>query len=72
MAKRPSGFRHVRNCNGTETLVNTGELWPQPDEAWLRVRRMQTKLHRWAADDPGRRFDDLFARHEAPLLTELG
>ena len=26
----------------------------------LRVRRMQTKLHRWAADDPGRRFGDLF------------
>jgi RNA-directed DNA polymerase len=21
---------------------------------------MQTKLHHWAADDPGRRFDDLF------------
>ena len=28
--------------------------------AWLRVRRMQTKLHQWAADDPGRRFDDLY------------
>lgn len=28
--------------------------------AWVRVRRMQAKLHQWAADDPGRRFDDLF------------
>jgi RNA-directed DNA polymerase len=28
--------------------------------AWLRVRRMQVKLHQWAVDDPGRRFDDLF------------
>jgi RNA-directed DNA polymerase len=24
-----------------------------------RVSRMQAKLHRWAAADPGRRFDDL-------------
>jgi RNA-directed DNA polymerase len=40
--------------------VNTGELWPTAEEAGPRVRRMQTKLHRWATDDPGRRFDDLF------------
>jgi RNA-directed DNA polymerase len=25
-----------------------------------RVSKMQTKLHRWAVADPGRRFDDLF------------
>ncbi len=25
-----------------------------------RVAGMQAKLHRWAAADPGRRFDDLF------------
>lgn len=43
-----------------ETLVNTGESWPLPESAWLRVQRMQTKLHQWAADDPGRRFNDLF------------
>jgi RNA-directed DNA polymerase len=34
------------------------------DEAWVgprrRVSEMQAKLHRWAAADPGRRFDDLF------------
>ena len=27
---------------------------------WPRVAGMQAKLHRWAAADPGRRFDDLF------------
>jgi len=27
---------------------------------WERVAEMQAKLHRWAAADPGRRFDDLF------------
>ena len=30
------------------------------DSAYFTVRRMQTKLHRWAAEDPGRRFGDLF------------
>ena len=50
----------VEELQGTETLVNTGELWPGPDAAWLRVRRMQTKLHQWAVDDPDRRFDDLY------------
>jgi RNA-directed DNA polymerase len=32
----------------------------RPDGAWIRVSGMQTKLHRWAAADAGRRFDDLF------------
>ena len=27
---------------------------------WSRVAGMQAKLHRWAAADPGRRFEDLF------------
>jgi RNA-directed DNA polymerase len=31
-----------------------------PQGAWPRVAGMQAKLHRWAAADPGRRFDDLF------------
>jgi RNA-directed DNA polymerase len=29
-------------------------------DAFVRVAGMQAKLHRWAAADPGRRFDDLF------------
>ncbi|WP_329431099.1 group II intron reverse transcriptase/maturase (plasmid) [Streptosporangium sp. NBC_01495] len=41
--------------------VNTGATrWPDADSAFVTVRRMQTKLHRWATDDHGRRFGDLF------------
>jgi RNA-directed DNA polymerase len=40
--------------------VNTGAPWPGLDEAEVRVRVMQTKLHQWAKADPGRRFDDVF------------
>ena len=51
-------------------MVNTAE----PDEALVeaeaRVLRIQVKLHRWARDDPHRRFDDLFVRHEAPVRRE--
>lgn len=39
--------------------MNIGEPWPDVTAAWARVLAMQTKLHRWAAADPGRRFDDL-------------
>jgi RNA-directed DNA polymerase len=39
--------------------VNIGDPWPDLDEAEARVLGMQTKLHRWAKADPGRRFDDL-------------
>jgi RNA-directed DNA polymerase len=40
--------------------VNAGEPWLPPAGAETRVRRMQAKLHLWAAGDPGRRFGDLF------------
>jgi RNA-directed DNA polymerase len=33
---------------------------PAPGGSWSRVAGMQAKLHRWAAADLGRRFDDLF------------
>jgi len=37
---------------------------------WARVAGMQAKLHRWAAADPGRRFDDLFNFvHDPATLT---
>lgn len=40
--------------------VNTGAVsWPDPHSAGIAVRRMQAKLHLWAARDSGRRFDDL-------------
>jgi RNA-directed DNA polymerase len=40
--------------------VNTGAPWPDADQAGARVLGIQTKLHRWATDDPKRRFDDLY------------
>lgn len=51
-----------------DASVNTGAVcWPDPDQAWWVVRRMQTKLHCWAAEESdkdsvarGRRFDDLY------------
>jgi RNA-directed DNA polymerase len=39
--------------------VNTGAPWPDLQEAERRVLAMQAKLHRWAAADRGRVFDDL-------------
>ena len=40
--------------------VNTGAVaWPDPCSAEVAVRKMQTKLHRWAGEDPSRRFGDL-------------
>ena len=39
---------------------NGGALGQAPQGPWSRVAGMQAKLHRWAAADPGRRFDDLF------------
>jgi RNA-directed DNA polymerase len=42
-------------------LVNTGELeFLGLYSAELRVLEIQAKLHRWARDDPHRRFSDLF------------
>jgi RNA-directed DNA polymerase len=41
-------------------LVNTDAPWPDLYEAEARVLNIQAKLHRWAVDDPRRRFDDLF------------
>ena len=40
--------------------VNTSAPPQVPMGPTRRVSEMQTKLHRWAATDPGRRFDDLF------------
>jgi RNA-directed DNA polymerase len=40
--------------------VNTDAPWPEAKTAGARVLKIQTKLHQWATDDPGRRFDDLW------------
>ena len=55
----------------TETLMNIGERsWPDPAGAAWRVRQMQRKLHHWAVNDPGRRFDDVFNLvHHPDFLT---
>src|SRR5699024_1041569 len=63
MAKGGSGFMSVLgSAMSGEALVNTGApvIWPDENTAYFRVRRMQTKLHQWAQEDPVRRFDDLF------------
>jgi hypothetical protein len=43
-----------------EALMNTGELEAATCVAGRQVLEIQAKLHRWARDDPHRRFDDLF------------
>ena len=43
-----------------EALVNTDELGAVTEVARRRVLEIQAKLHRWARDDPHRRFDDVF------------
>ena len=40
--------------------MNTGAPWPSAEQARSRVLGVQAKLHRWASDDHGRRFDDLY------------
>ena len=40
--------------------MNTDELESATYGAEQRVLEIQAKLHRWARDDPHRRFDDLF------------
>jgi RNA-directed DNA polymerase len=50
---------------------NGGARDDAPEGSWSRVSEMQAKLHRWAAADPGRRFDDLFnfAHDPATLIV---
>lgn len=44
-----------------EASANAGAaLWPSRDSAYFAVRKMQIKLHRWAGEDPSRRFGDLY------------
>ena len=40
--------------------MNTDELESALTRAEIRVLKIQAKLHRWASDEPHRRFDDLF------------
>ena len=50
-----------------DALVNSDAPVDRAVGPFGRVAEMQAKLHRWAVADTGRRFGDLFVRHEAPL-----
>src|SRR3954452_18146291 len=54
------------------STVNTDAPWPSLDEARARVLEIQTKLHRWASDDPARRFGDLFNLVCDPAFLVVG
>ena len=61
MGKGGSGFGKGRRLQCRKTRRRMAALPdPAPVGSWSRVAGMQAKLHRWAAADPGRRFDDLF------------
>jgi RNA-directed DNA polymerase len=61
MAKGGSGFEEREDAAMPQDASPNGDA---PAERVLgsadRVAEMQAKLHRWAAADPDRRFDDLF------------
>ena len=49
------------NVMSEDASGNPGAVaWPDDFTASVMVRRMQAKLHRWAGEDPSRRFGDLF------------
>jgi RNA-directed DNA polymerase len=54
--------------------VNTGAPWPtlSIEEAEARVLGIQAKLHRWATDEPDRRFVDLFNLVHDPAFLLVG
>ena len=61
MGKGGSERKQGGTVMSEDALVNTGAAgWPSFARAYVAVRRMQTKLHGWAATDGGRRFDDLY------------
>lgn len=61
MGKGGSERKQGGTVMSEDASVNTGAVgWPSFARAYVAVRRMQTKLHGWAATDSGRRFDDLY------------
>lgn len=45
---------------------NSGASEDAPEGPYSKVTGIQAKLHRWAAADPGRRFDDPFKLRVRP------
>ena len=60
MAKGASKSAVQASWNARRSPVNTDELDYALYLAERRVLEIQAKLHRWAGDDPHRRFDDLY------------
>lgn len=61
MGKGGSERKQGGTVMSEDASVNTGTvIWREHEWAQVAVRRMQTKLHCWAAGDSGRRFDDLY------------
>src|SRR5215510_14157552 len=58
--RRGSASQWLTYWNVGRSPVNTDELEHALYEAERRVLKIQAKLHRWARDDPHRRFGDLF------------
>src|SRR5207245_5144359 len=59
MGKGGSGCEREGGCNAARRAAEWQRTRPG-FRAVVGVAEMQAKLHRWAAADPGRRFDDLF------------
>src|SRR6266487_3215919 len=61
-----------RGCwNVWSPLVKTDELEPVWSKAERRVQEIQSKLHRWAKDDPDCRFDDLYNLVVDPAFLQV-
>jgi RNA-directed DNA polymerase len=58
MAKGGSGLA-ASGWKAGRSALNSAAPWPEPEVAQARVLGFQRKLHRWAEDDPERRFKDL-------------
>jgi RNA-directed DNA polymerase len=58
MAKGGSGLA-APDWKAGRSPLNSGAPWPTPEAAEARVLGIQRKLHKWASDDPNRRFCDL-------------
>src|SRR5262250_2031821 len=58
--RRGPASQWLKYWNVGRSPVNTDELEHALYEAERRVLKIQAKLHRWARDDPHRRFGDLF------------
>jgi hypothetical protein len=70
--RRDSASPQRGRWNARRSPVNTGAPWPSLAEARIRVLEIQAKLHRWATDDSGRRFGDLFDLVCDPAFLTVG